>query len=170
MALMKCPECGCEVSDRAKLCVHCGFPLISKMDLNQLEDKPKKIIVSNRDGLGMIYHAVVVTVGRVKGISEIEAKCFVENGPPIIIKNLDSNTANIVYSKLQELTVIEAKIVDMDEVVDLDNKIKIPCCPKCGSTAIATISRGYSLIWGVLGSGSPRNVCQACGYKYKPGS
>ena len=45
----------------------------------------------------------------------------------------------------------------------------IVCCPKCGSTSIATINRGFSLVWGVLGSGSARNVCQACGYKFIPG-
>ncbi len=27
MALIKCPECGKEVSDTAKICVHCGFKL-----------------------------------------------------------------------------------------------------------------------------------------------
>ena len=42
-------------------------------------------------------------------------------------------------------------------------------CPKCGSTSIATINRGYSLVWGFLGSGSARNVCQSCGYKFIPG-
>lgn len=41
-------------------------------------------------------------------------------------------------------------------------------CPKCGSKSIATINRGYSLLTGFLGSGSPRNVCQQCGYKWKP--
>lgn len=43
-------------------------------------------------------------------------------------------------------------------------------CPKCGSTSIATVNRGYSLMWGIYGSGSPRNVCQRCGYRFKPGS
>ena len=43
-------------------------------------------------------------------------------------------------------------------------------CPKCGSTSIATTNRGFSLMWGFVGSGSPRNVCQKCGYKFKPGS
>ena len=43
-------------------------------------------------------------------------------------------------------------------------------CPKCGSTSIATVNRGYSLMWGIYGSGSPRNVCQKCGYRFKPGS
>lgn len=27
MALIKCPECGKEVSDKAKECIHCGYPL-----------------------------------------------------------------------------------------------------------------------------------------------
>lgn len=27
MALIKCPECGKEVSDQSEQCVHCGFPL-----------------------------------------------------------------------------------------------------------------------------------------------
>lgn len=45
----------------------------------------------------------------------------------------------------------------------------VPRCPRCGSEAIATINRGYSFVFGFLGSGSARNVCQSCGYRYKPG-
>ena len=26
MALIKCPECGKEVSNKAKQCIHCGYP------------------------------------------------------------------------------------------------------------------------------------------------
>ncbi|MEI3595332.1 MAG: hypothetical protein V8Q58_07505 [Anaerobutyricum hallii] len=42
-------------------------------------------------------------------------------------------------------------------------------CPKCGSTSIATTNRGYSFFTGFIGSGKPVNVCQKCGYKWKPG-
>lgn len=42
-------------------------------------------------------------------------------------------------------------------------------CPKCGSTSIGTTTRGYSLLTGFLGSGTPMNVCQRCGHKWKPG-
>lgn len=42
-------------------------------------------------------------------------------------------------------------------------------CPKCGSTNIQSMNRGFSLITGFIGSGSPRNVCQKCGFKWKPG-
>ena len=27
MALITCPECGNKISDRAKICIHCGFPI-----------------------------------------------------------------------------------------------------------------------------------------------
>ena len=30
MALIKCPECGQEISDQSKNCIHCGFPLKSR--------------------------------------------------------------------------------------------------------------------------------------------
>lgn len=29
MALIKCPECGKEVSDKSKACIHCGYPLVN---------------------------------------------------------------------------------------------------------------------------------------------
>ena len=43
-------------------------------------------------------------------------------------------------------------------------------CPKCGSTDISSGTRGFSMFTGFVGSGSPRNVCLKCGYKWKPGS
>lgn len=49
-----------------------------------------------------------------------------------------------------------------------EHKQNTPKCPKCGSTAIGVTNRGYSLLTGFLGSGSPRNVCKNCGHKWKP--
>ena len=37
MALIKCPKCGKEISDKAKNCVKCGW----KVDLNELEQEEK---------------------------------------------------------------------------------------------------------------------------------
>ena len=43
MALIKCPECGREVSDRTTTCIHCGFPFDEEVDKKfLLEDTPKK--------------------------------------------------------------------------------------------------------------------------------
>lgn len=48
-----------------------------------------------------------------------------------------------------------------------DKKETKPSCPKCGSTSLATVNRGFSLLTGFIGSGKPMNVCQKCGYKWK---
>ncbi|MBP3447311.1 MAG: hypothetical protein J6K64_08580 [Clostridia bacterium] len=45
----------------------------------------------------------------------------------------------------------------------------IASCPKCGSTSIATVNRGYSMVTGFIGSGKPVNVCQVCGHKWETG-
>ena len=39
MALIKCPECGKEISDQAPACIHCGFPL------DKMKKKPGKVIL-----------------------------------------------------------------------------------------------------------------------------
>lgn len=37
MALIKCPECGREISDKAEVCIGCGYPLKEMMRDNQSE-------------------------------------------------------------------------------------------------------------------------------------
>ena len=180
MALIKCPECGREISDRAKACIHCGFPLSEDTVMAQLPNEvPKKIVVSNPDGLSIIYSAIVSVVKKEMGISEKEAKMYVKDGNPITINGLDSSFVQTIYSKVtgafgkvSSISNVQVKLVDADEDVvwDTRNAPKIPCCPKCSSTAIATVNRGYSIVWGFWGSGTPMNVCQACGHKFKPGT
>lgn len=179
MALIKCPECGREISDKATACIHCGFPLGQETNTESLSnDTPKKIVVSCYKASDMVYDIILAIVRNVKGISKKESKTFVENGLPITINNLDYETACVINEKIAEAFRevpnsfgIESKIVDADEIVVLTDtrKPKIPCCPKCGATSIATVNRGYSFVWGFFGSGKPVNVCQVCGYKFRPG-
>ena len=41
-------------------------------------------------------------------------------------------------------------------------------CPSCNSTSISTGARGWSMMWGFIGSGSTVNRCARCGHKWKP--
>ena len=43
MALINCPECKQEISDIAKQCPNCGYPLRTKKLLNQLQDFKNEI-------------------------------------------------------------------------------------------------------------------------------
>ena len=44
----------------------------------------------------------------------------------------------------------------------------IPKCPKCGSTAVSTGARGFSIVTGFIGSGQTVNRCGNCGHKWRP--
>lgn len=43
MALISCPECGKEISDKAKNCIHCGYPL------DYIDSESTPVIVGNTD-------------------------------------------------------------------------------------------------------------------------
>lgn len=49
--LKKCPECELQVSDKARICPHCGFPLAKEAK----KPKPKRMRLPN--GFGSIYEA-----------------------------------------------------------------------------------------------------------------
>ncbi len=41
MALIKCPECGEEISEHAYTCIHCGYPLKEMIETGEIEIKRK---------------------------------------------------------------------------------------------------------------------------------
>jgi Uncharacterised protein family UPF0547 len=43
MALIKCPECQLQVSDKAIICPHCGYPLDTKV----IKQQQRKLINEN---------------------------------------------------------------------------------------------------------------------------
>jgi len=195
MALIKCPECGKEISDKAVACPNCGFPLdqLEKDNSIEKEDDGKlyKVILKN-----------VPTDAKVKAIKIIrdihsnfglaEAKKFVETIPNTV-------TTGLIYSdaiKLQkEFTDIGITVeVEVDEKVE--SKVDVfsemqsnererqekyareaaiedskPKCPTCGSTNIQKISGTKRwLTTGLFGLASS-NVgktmeCKNCGYKW----
>lgn len=59
MALIKCPECGNEISDEAKACIHCGYILHKN---ESIIDKVKKIGKKKLIGIGVIAAVVVLCV------------------------------------------------------------------------------------------------------------
>lgn len=42
MALVKCKECGKEISDKATTCIHCGYPVKKQNANNRLDSKNGK--------------------------------------------------------------------------------------------------------------------------------
>ena len=53
MALLQCPECACQISDKALSCPHCGFPMTEKSE-KRIRSKTKKKHPRLPNGFGQI--------------------------------------------------------------------------------------------------------------------
>lgn len=60
MALIKCPECGKEISDKAKYCINCGCPLSEVVTSGSVRIKMPNNIVEGWVGLFSSRRAAVV--------------------------------------------------------------------------------------------------------------
>ena len=62
MALIKCPECKVDVSDRALTCPSCGFPLKNEQQAQIMRDKPENAGVSPHGRKLLIIGAFILVV------------------------------------------------------------------------------------------------------------
>lgn len=146
MSLIKCPECGKMFSEFAISCPECGCPTekIKEITKNNIEDNislPEKCPICGINTRDHIVENKCNVCGYDYRTSKQELNVILENG-----KRENSARQSTQQQSSAQVT-----------------------CPKCGSTSIATTNRGYSFFTGFLGSGKPVNVCQKCGYKWKPG-
>lgn len=85
------------------------------------------------------------------------------------------NTVLFQWSKIPNTNIIESFIQEPSDTTDTTQQPTQPtytpplvCCPKCNSTQITTGQRGYSIVWGFIGSGKSMNRCANCGHKWEP--
>jgi len=157
MALIKCPECGREISDKSEMCIHCGYPLNKKTEDNEFSNFVR---INGVD----ISKDFFMVAGDVTKISKLRKECGV--GCQAAIATVEKwKTKEDIPNSITLPTESDEQRLKAEAEERERNTVK---CPKCGSTAISTVNRGYSLMTGFLGSSSPRNVCQKCGHKWKP--
>ena len=152
MALIKCPECGKEVSDKALTCIHCGCPLVEK----------NHCIINGVDvDCSFLFDPKYEDI-------EIKELIMMEK------TNLDAGIADKIveeWSKKGEIPpVFNGKISTYEEesrqaMERINNQLH---CPKCGSTSITTGARGVNWFWGFIGASKTVNRCGKCGYTWKP--
>lgn len=64
MALIKCPECGKEISDKSITCPQCGYPLNESREQKEVQDSPKKSSFPRKRAIvfGAIALLVIIAV------------------------------------------------------------------------------------------------------------
>ncbi len=75
MAMIKCPECGREISDTVVKCPHCGYGLKKEVTaVSDISNKKKRYI-----GIVMCVFACMLFVFALKNITNSKYKFYVEN-------------------------------------------------------------------------------------------
>lgn len=154
MALIKCPECGKEISDKSDKCIHCGFPLIET-----------KNTICNINGKEYDLSFILEFYkehpdGKVKLISNFMkmTNCGLKDAKDVIDKILETNEIpKVLILKQQESN----KRVE-------DNKPKCPTCDSTNLSKISTMSKAGSVfMWGLLSQKVKKTWhCNNCKYEW----
>ena len=143
--LIKCPECGKEISDKCVQCIHCGYPL--KQGKRNNDDQLFKVVLFE---VGNSPVTCMRCLCENLNITLAESKQFIDgisHSPKTIITSLNKYEAEEIAEQFikEGCTVkvlhngeqIESKMYAKPEPVINDNT---PKCPTCGSTNINKIS------------------------------
>lgn len=162
MALIQCPECGKEVSDRTEKCIYCGIPL------NQTQEKLSKentnIVYCYNKGIQNLY--LRCSCGQeFKYINTMYKRNILDNGD----YKFEAGGLPIMCPRCHSIYDTISFRPETDPYFEFKNSDKINDttvkCPKCGSTQIQMVPRKWSLATGFLTNKVDR-VCMNCKCKF----
>lgn len=139
--LIKCPECGKEISDNSEICIHCGFPLN-----NQLKNN---VCIINGIEYNLNEELILLTqTNYMQGLRNLRDKYNLSLSDATTLGNIIKTTKQIPaeYNSSQKNEYRE-------KLNAIENK-NIPKCPICQSTNIQRISGlskvGSVAMWGIF--------------------
>lgn len=157
MALIMCPECNWEISDKSEICIHCGFPL----------NRNKKYYICNINGIDFDLSEVLVEVVNMRNNTELSTMISDRRRITTKIQNVTqlqhksaATLCNMLFDNPTPPSKFNSQIIEQKEAALR--------CPKCGSTSIATGARGVNWTRGLIGASKTVNRCQSCGYTWNP--
>lgn len=146
MALIKCPECGKEISDKAKCCIHCGYPL-DEISSNEYKDISTRECLTEKEDTHNFSQKINSSFDKIN---------YTQKQPETLrdlVQKRDSETKNI--------EIVESQPIPKPT----------PKCPTCGSTDISKISATSKAVSvGLFGIFSPKIRkqfhCNSCKYEW----
>lgn len=174
--LIRCIECGNEVSSYANSCPKCGCPVQKSVETELIGSNLYDVQVNQIHSNDIDW--IRGFICKLWGVN-YDIACATVNQIPFTIANgVLIQTANEIKEILEKegctISIVDSKeskevfTIDQVKATGLYKKYQPLTCPRCGSAAITTGSRGYSLVWGFAGSGKTVNRCGKCGYSWKP--
>ncbi len=136
MALIKCEECGKEISDKAVSCPNCGCPISGKVNNNNNN-------LYTYCGVQYDISSVLYQISLGNKVNAIKQFRLITN-------------ADLKESK----DVIDNDLSSYPKLLRYEMR-----CPKCGSTDFEMIRRNWSLFVGFMTNKVDR-VCRSCKCKF----
>lgn len=117
MALIKCSECGKEISDKAKTCPNCGAPVVMKATLTQNNVAPPPMVKNNmpekKKGSCLksvgIFFAVIIVLGVIGNILGGEKDDKPQETQPIIETEESVEESAVETEEVIEESPVEEK-------------------------------------------------------------
>lgn len=191
MALIKCVECGKEISDKAYACPNCGCPAEyqsknskSIMDRTTIECQNQS---SYSEEWNDIIHEVLVNhshlgaisiIRKITGMSLREAKKIVDyieihHKPPEEYAYLHHQMPEVILPAITRCKTCYKEISNQAETCPhCGQPTGVHVCPKCGSTNTQTISdssKAFSIfMWGAYSANKvmSKYQCKDCWHKF----
>lgn len=137
--LIKCPECGKEISDKSKQCIHCGYPLKSNHTC---------IINGKEYDLSFVFDENYSYLYKVRDFVQI-THCDIPTARQYIDKFIEDES-------LPKYVNVEPK----------QQNSSTTTCPRCGNTTFTPMKKKWSM-WAGFATNQVELVCNNCGYKMK---
>ncbi len=161
MALIKCPECGKDVSDRAPTCIHCGYPLSQSTNYELLIDGYYDTDTAAMAGLKVVLQLDL----------EYDETMEIFNNCPYKIAEFEFKEEAIACAKQLKEWGIVVRIVSPSGnsiYVEELNSVK---CPSCSSINVSRISDTEKVLnialFGILGNRRKKTFhCNHCKYEW----
>lgn len=130
MALIKCPECGKEISDKAGKCPHCGYPIEEIESTVEKETDKEEVLDNNKEThkkKKTLNKKVIITISAIIGVAVIGAGAY-------MIKTADARMykqAKQLYNEADYKSALEKfkKIEDYENSKELIEKCEYNLSP-----------------------------------------
>ncbi len=184
MALINCPECNKEVSDKAENCIHCGFPLNERhiqetfrenifIVTNLKKSKTKRfnrwLLETSGDNNPNLTEGIFNKGDKVSLLDKdsmeiykcnLDTYCYLKMGNGLFSFGFD-NIDDLIIEKTESISIS----LPVGKNFIQNTNQNLAKCPRCGSTQIQAVPRKWSLMTGLLTNKVDR-VCLNCKNKF----
>ena len=167
MALIICPECGKEISDQSKQCIHCGYPISEIITPHRTDER---ICIVN--GKEIYLHFLLDNIEKKEKFDRLVRTIDCKGTTAIkIIKEVEE-TKKIPETLNFETRTQSLKRQEQEKLQrQQQEQANLPKCPTCGSTnirKIGSVERGTSIVaFGIFSKKINKTFkCGNCGYTW----